>query len=285
MDGTGLGDVYRHVFNRSPSEIVNEGLTLRERDLRMLLDFHESASCRVASAPDGGIWPLVSHHAFGNRTLVGGDRADVLGRALTLLLIHDGIVIADPIAALKRARQRRGTAVALSMFGAITRDLARIEPLIEAGVIRTARSHPDLEDAARAAVLKVFGVGPDLRVFVDFVQAAGSVRAQPGPLLPGYARQVRELYRLFGMRIGAPRSEDEAEGRVVRLGAALIEVSWQLAVASADPSCDLAFRGSLERRLFEEAINAGLEGDIGPARHFGTVMSQDMGDSSVSGHR
>ena len=31
MDGTGLGDVYRHVFNRSPSEIVNEGLTLRER--------------------------------------------------------------------------------------------------------------------------------------------------------------------------------------------------------------------------------------------------------------
>lgn len=271
MDGTGLGDVYRHVFNRSPSEIVNEGLTLRERDLRMLLDFHESASCRATSAPDGGIWPLVSHHAFGNRTLVGGDRADVLGRALTLLLIHDGIVIADPIAALKRTRQRRGTAVALSMFGAITRDLARIEPLIEAGVIRTARSHPDLEDAARAAVLKVFGVGPDLRVFVDFVQAAGSVRAQPDPLLPGYARQVRELYRLFGMRIGAPRSEDEAEGRVVRLGAALIEVSWQLAVASADPSCDLAFRGSLERRLFEEAINAGLEGDIGPARHFGTL--------------
>ena len=57
----------------------------------------------------------------------------------------------------------------------------------------------------------------------------------------------------------------------MRLGAALIEVSWQLAVASADPSCDLAFRGSLERRLFEEAINAGLEGDIGPARHFGTL--------------
>ena len=57
----------------------------------------------------------------------------------------------------------------------------------------------------------------------------------------------------------------------MRLGAALIEVSWQLAVASADPSCDLAFRGLLERRLFEEAINAGLEGDIGPARHFGTL--------------
>ena len=39
-----LNEAYLHVFNRMPSEVVDEGLTLRERDLELILDFLEIAS-------------------------------------------------------------------------------------------------------------------------------------------------------------------------------------------------------------------------------------------------
>jgi hypothetical protein len=271
MDQPDLNEAYLHVFNRMPSEVVNEGLTLRERDLELILDFWRSRPQQPPAVKDGEIWPLVSHHTFADRALVGGSGRGVIQRALTMMLIHDGLVVADPILALERVRREQGVLAALQKFAAVTRDLAELEPLLDAKILRTTSVHPDLSDDARTAVLKVFGMDSAMRVFTNFVEAAGHIRTASPGLFAEYVLEVQELYRRFGITIPTPRSIDEAEAFAVTLGAAVIEVSWQFAVAASDPSCDLAFKGSLERRLFAEVVSAGIEGDIGPGRHNGRL--------------
>ncbi|WP_148229128.1 hypothetical protein [Actinomyces oris] len=270
-----LNEAYLHVFNRMPSEVVDGGLTLRERDLELILDFWRSRPQQPPAVKDGEIWPLVSHHTFADRTLVGGSGRRVLQRALTMMLIHDGLVVADPILALERVRREQGVFAALQKFTAVTRDLAELEPLIDAKVLRTTSVRPDLSDDVRTAVLKVFGVDSSMRVFTNFVEAAGHIRIVSPGLFAEYVLEVQELYRRFGISIPAPRSIDEAEAFVVMLGAAVIEVSWQFAVVASDPACDLAFKGALERRLFTEVVSAGIKGDIGPGRHSGRL---DLGE-------
>lgn len=271
MGQPNLNEAYLHVFNRMPSEVVNEGLTLRERDLELILDFWSSHPQRPPAVKNGEVWPLVSHHTFADRALVGGSGRGVLQRALTMMLIHDGLVVADPILALERVRRERGALAALEKFTAVTRDLADLEPLIDAKILRTTSVRPDLSDDARTAVLKVFGMDSAMRVFTNFVEAAGHIRTASPGLLAEYVLEVQELYRRFGITIPAPRSIGEAEAFAVMLGAAVIEVSWQFAVVASDPSCDLAFKGSLERHLFAEVVSAGIEGDIGPGRHNGRL--------------
>lgn len=160
-----LNEAYLHVFNRMPSEVVDEGLTLRERDLELILDFWRSRPQQPPAVKDGEIWPLVSHHTFADRALVGGSGRGVLQRALTMMLIHDGLVVADPILALERVRREQGMFAALQKFTAVTRDLAELEPLIGAKVLRTTSVRPDLSDDVRTAVLKVFGGSSCLRVW------------------------------------------------------------------------------------------------------------------------
>ena len=266
-----LNEAYLHVFNRKPSRVVDEGLTLRERDLEVILDFWGSRPQRPPAVKNGEVWPLVSHHTFADRALVGGSGRGVLQRALTMMLIHDGLVVADPILTLERVRRERGVLAALEKFTAVTRDLAELEPLIDAKILRTTSVSPDLSDDARTAVLKVFGMDSAMRVFTNFVEAAGHIRTASPGLLAEYVLEVQELYRRFGITVPTPRSIGEAEAFAVMLGAAVIEVSWQFAVVASDPSCDLAFKGSLERHLFAEVVSAGIEGDIGPGRHTGRL--------------
>lgn len=270
-----LNESYLHVFNRTPSGVVDEDLTLRERDLDLILDFWGSRLQRLPAVEDGSVWPLVSHHTFADRALVGRSGRDVLQRALMMMLIHDGLVFADPILALERVRRERGVLAALQKFTTVTRDLAELEPLLEAKILRTTSARPDLTDDARTAVLKVFGMDSTMRAFTNFVEAAVHVRAAPPGLFVEYALEVQELYRRFGITIPVPGSIDEAEAYAITLGAAVIEVSWQLAVVASDPACDLAFKGDLERHLFTEVISAGIEGDIGPGRHTGRL---DLGE-------
>ena len=270
-----LNETYLHVFNRTPSGVVDEALTLRERDLELILNFWKSCPQRPPAVEDGEVWPLVSHHTFADRALVGGSGRDVLQRALTMMLIHDGLVVADPILALERVRREQGILAALQKFTAVTRDLAELKPLLNAKILRTTSAHPDLTDDARTAVLKVFGMDSTMRAFTNFVEAAGHVRTASPGLFTEYALEVQELYRRFGITIPVPRSIDEAEAFAITLGAAVIEVSWQFAVVASDPACDLAFNGALERHLFTEVVSAGIEGDIGPGRHTGRL---DLGE-------
>ena len=255
-----LNETYLHVFNRTPSGVVDEALTLRERDLELILNFWKSCPQRPPAVEDGEVWPLVSHHTFADRALVGGSGRDVLQRALTMMLIHDGLVVADPILALESVRREQGILAALQKFTAVTRDLAELEPLLDAKILRTTSAHPDLTDDARTAVLKVFGMDSTMRAFTNFVEAAGHVRTASPGLFTEYALEVQELYRRFGITIPVPRSIDEAEAFAITLGAAVIEVSWQFAVVASDPACDLAFKGLLSVTCSPRSFRLALRG-------------------------
>lgn len=140
--------------------------------------------------------------------------------------------------------------------------------MIGTGVLRLTRLRPNLVDANRSAVLSVLGLTPELRVFTDFIESASAVSLFPGSLERSYAPQVQELYGRFGLKLPLPRTLRESDGRVRELAAAVIEVSWQFAVAGADPTCDLALQGPIELHLAEEIVHEGVGGGLGAGRHF-----------------
>lgn len=217
------------------------------------------------------IWPLVSHHTYGDRALFGSQRHDILPRALTLLLLHDGLVVADPLESVHQVLVTRTEAEAVLSLNRVVEELAEVEPLIGAGVLRLTTLRPSLQESNRASVLGAMGLQPDLRVFTDFLEAAASVSAFPGSFHRTYAPQVRDLHHLFGLEIQLPPTPETATERVRALAAAVIEVSWQFAVASLDPTCDLALVGPVEQHLAKALVEQGTPSDLGTGRHVSTL--------------
>lgn len=265
---------YKESTGSLPSELVSSGYSLNSRDLETILAFREIASSNSSSSRETpkGIWPLVSHHTYGSRALFGVNPSQLLPRTLALLLLHDGLVVADPLEAVRRTYLMRPTFEAVAALNRATAELSRVEPLLECGAMRLTPLRPTLSEEARIAVLTAMGLGEDLRVFTDFLEAACVLSEFPGLLHREYAPQVCELYRMFGLLVREPETEEKAVLLVKNLAAAVLEVSWQLAVAALDPWCDLAPRGKLERHLLTALIDQGLiEKNEFHTRHFSTL--------------
>ena len=266
-------DVFQDALGVTPAAVVARGRSLTGADLALVMRARRSVTASPkfeASATE--IWPLLSHHTYDNRSLFGGTGHDIVPRTLTLLLLHDGLVIADPLETVQQAMRTRSESEAVQILNRVVNDLSRIEPLISGGLLRFTALRPSLQEANRAAVLRALGVDADMRVFTNFLEAASVVREIPGLLQKEYAPQVRELYRLFGVRISPPSSVESAESLVRELAAAVIEVSWQFSVAAQDASCDLAFRGSLERHLAQALVALGTKGDLRAGRHLSALF-------------
>lgn len=266
-------DVYEASLGSTPAQIRSSPQKLKMRDLVAVLDAHS----RLTEPWDKGavasneIWPLISHHTYGNRAIFGVAGTDIVSRTLTLLLVHDGLVIADPLETVRRTLVTGRSEAAIEALNHATEQLAEVEALIAAGVLRLTTIRPALHDTNRSAVLKAFGLTPDLRVFTDFLEAAGSLGDFPGALVRTFAPQVQELYRIFGLSIPQPQDILTAERRIKDLAAAVIEVSWQLSVAAENPWCDLAFSGPLEQHLARELVVEGLSTAASAGRHFDTM--------------
>ncbi len=160
---------------------------------------------------------------------------------------------------------------AVEKLNQATSELAQVEGLIAAGALRLTRVRPALHAENRRASLSALGLSPDLRVFTDMLEAVGSVPDFPGSLSRTLAPQAQDLYRRFGILIPQPGDLGIAERRVRDLAAAVIEVSWQFAVAAQDPLCDLAFKGPIEQHLARELVSVGLDLKTGRGRHLATV--------------
>lgn len=266
-------DVFEDALGVTPSAIVTRGRELGAAELTAVMNARITPLENPRGRPDLAhqIWPLMSHHTYGARALFGSRRRDILPRALTLLFLHDGLVVADPLESVYQTRARHSEADAVRVFNRVVSELAEVEPLIEAGVLRFTALRPALQDAHRAAVLRAMGLQPDLRVFTDFLEAAASVSVLPGSLQRTYAPQVRDLHRRFGLDIQIPATVELATERVRALAAAVIEVSWQFAVAALDPTCDLAFVGRMERHLAEALVEDGMSASLGAGRHTSTL--------------
>lgn len=162
---------------------------------------------------------------------------------------------------------------ALRALKAVLERLAGLQPLLATGTVRVTSARPGLTDQDRAAVLARFGLSPDLQVLTDLVEA-GHLDAGPNVASRrSFLEHVSELYRLCG--VPAPpfqRSVEEAQTNLARLAAALIEISWQLAVCSRDPSCDVFIGNGIERALLDELVKephiAGVSAEReGRSRH------------------
>ena len=266
-------DIFDDALGDTPGGITARGRALGPSDLAAIID-------RRTLAPEGGqnhadlahqIWPLLSHHTYGGRALFGGPRRDIRSRALTLLLLHDGLVVADPLESVHQILTTQGEDEAVVALSRATHDLAEVEPLIAGGVLRLTTLRPALKEANRLAVLEALGLNSDLRVFTNFIEAAGGVPLLAGSFERIYAPQVHDLYMRFGLEIPVPSTLASAERLVGQLAAAVIEVSWQFAVTSLDSSCDLAFLGPLEQHLAEALFEQGMAPDLGAARHASTL--------------
>lgn len=265
-------DTYEEAIGQSPSETVARSRRLGPPELAAIMNVHvaNKRASKSRSVGNGDIWPLVSHHTYADRALFGTKR-QILPRTLPLLLLHDGLVVANPLETVFQVLTTKSESDAVQELARATSDLAEVESLIVADVLRLTPLRPTLEEANRAAVLEAFGLTPSLSVFTEFIGAMTAIPSFPGAFERRYASQVQDLYAGFGVRVPPPPSLREA-GRAVReLAAAVIEVTWQFAVAATDASCDLAFQSQLERHLAEEVVHAVPAEDLGAGRHFQTL--------------
>ncbi|WP_370586076.1 hypothetical protein [Tessaracoccus sp. MC1679] len=90
-------DIFEGALDKTPSRIAARGRKLDAADLAAVMAARTTTQETQHSRPDLAqqIWPLVSHHTYGDRALFGSQRHDILPRALTLLVLHDGLVVAD----------------------------------------------------------------------------------------------------------------------------------------------------------------------------------------------
>lgn len=265
-------DLIEDAVGNSPSEIVSCGRRLTKEDLVSIIMAREVVLEEIAvnKISSQEIWPLMSHHNYSGRALLGSGSKDILPRTLALLLIHDGIVIADPLETLHQLLAARGYERALSFLNVIMEEVAQIEPLITSGVLRLTSLRPPLREVHRSTVLNVLGIDPDLGVFTNLVEQAAFIPESQKAAESICAFEIQKMYQGFGFKVGRPDTRAKAIKYVERLAAAVIEVSWQFAVAALDPSCDLAFSGKIEQHIAERLLTIGLEASLGPGRHVAT---------------
>jgi hypothetical protein len=267
-------EVFGEAWGDRPSRLVSADRPVSRRDLDSLIDVWQRQPEETGRyAPEANqIWPLISHHTYGSRSLFRPGAVDsILPRVLTILLAHDGIVAADPLADIELLIQQGKSDEALMRMPDILEGLAKTEALIESDILRFSRNRPKLSDRTRLTLLDFFGLDPSLQVFTNFVEAAVTVQELPGSFERVYRPQLEELFRLLGLPSPPARNLDEALGSVRDLAAAVLEVTWQMAVCAADPMCDLALTGPTEIALAESLLGAGHA--VGPAQ----VWSRGLG--------
>lgn len=245
----GLGD--------KPSRIVTSGFPLTMADLQRVVEVRPMTTADEPSTrtETNEIWPLISHHGFNRESLFGlGERGNIHQKTLTLLLAHDGLVASDPLIDIERAWFAGQREQALITLQTVVQQVARVESLIEKKYLRFEASRPTLTDASRQSILDLFGISPDLLVFVNFEQAFPDVQRSRRINEADYLSQVKELYSLMNLECPQMVSAEEGRGAITELASAVILVSWQLAVCAQDPSCDLTLSRNLEHRVFDEIV-------------------------------
>lgn len=254
--------MFETAWGKTPAAAADCRRALGVGDLRQLLETHRQWTPTAAPAPRvGELWPLLSHHTFptagGLRGLQG--QPEVLTRRLLVQLLGcHGLVLADPIPPIAEIRERQGEEAALRTLTAVVARLAQLQPLLGADVLRITAARPRITDGDRAAVLATLGF-EDLRLFTDMIEWAEFIIDGSRADQALYVRQAIQIHDLLG--VSAPHVGDSfphAAQAVVRLAAAIIEVSWQVAVCARESSCDVFVGDDLERQLFATLMDRTL---------------------------
>lgn len=256
-----LVDAIRETYGVPPRQLA--GATLSVSDLERLL------ACPVAARPQdcaelraSDVRPLLSHHGVGLDALFHVGRLDeVAARSLSLLLAFDGLVVADPLGDISNLMTHGMPDRALQYATAVIPAVASIETLIDSNIIRLSPLRPQLSSTERQPLLQLLGLDPKLTVFTNFAEAAVTAEMMGSDVQSDYLRQVDQLFSQFGIR--APHSQTVGAGlvEVTALAKAIIALSWQLAVCSADTSADVVLGTPLQRELVAIVMNEATASD------------------------
>ncbi|MCW3492033.1 hypothetical protein [Microbacterium sp. SSM24] len=285
-------------LRENPIVSIREGLALIPSDwkpLRKLRDPMEDV-ISVLEADDWdvtsrslvdratvGMWPLLSHHPFNPHGLLrpGRKRHGIADDALTLLLLYDGLAIADPLVEIREAARLGDDLRAIKLFKRMMFIYAELEPLFEAGVLAVEHARPSLKSGDRAAVLAHFGIDPGMTVFTNFEEIFAGYYAFSETGREQILRQCEELIVLLGLppqRFSDPRVAHAAMRSTAQ---ALLHLSWQLAVCTDDPEVDVVLLNPSEEVLFRELVNSSslVDSDIaGATTHTEYVGMASLGD-------
>lgn len=231
------------------------------------LDLLAEVWARRGTAPGGGprpsaLRPIISHHGGRGLHLFGvrGAAGAVRTRALLLLFAFDGLTVADPLVDVFALDRTAGRDRAVAALREVFQEVVELAPLFDAGAIDVTSYRPDLDDPRRSQVLRRLGLDPSLTVFRNFAEAAVPAAETPR-LTDEYVQESRTLLDRFGVRPPVMDSVESAWAAVRELAAAVIEVSWQMAVTLQDPHADVALREGVEVDLFAEILASDESAD------------------------
>jgi hypothetical protein len=224
----------------------------------------------LASRTDAGIWPLLSHHSFNPHGLLRADgTARLADEALSLLLVHDGLAIADPLVEVREAVRRGDDPGAVKKFSQMLMLYAQLEPLFDAGVLAVEEVRPSLAAPDRAAVLAHFGIDTDMSVFTNFDQVLSGFSELSADGQHQVLRRSEELVERLGLQRPSLTTADAARATIKTVWQALVHLSWQIAVCNEDPDVDLVLLGGFEEALFRELVlsSGAVAPDVSSTRH------------------
>jgi hypothetical protein len=290
---TDLLQVYEQSLGLRPRDIAPESLGGTE--VAAFVEAHATHLEGNASsdAETRGLWPLISHHQFNRGGLFTPGSRPIGERALTYLLAYDGLVISDPTITVSELYDRGQVDDAVRELRLVTGRLGQIQALLNEGAVRVISDRPSLASSARSQVLEAFRIDPEMTVFTNFINAYdAAMQLRTGPE-SSYVRQAEELLERLRITSVPLRDVDHARQTVERVGRALIHLSWQLSVCTADRSCDLSLNDPLEERLIElllqrtDLVDRNAAAGLHATRHLrrmqmGDVPSVDTLDLTIS---
>lgn len=289
-------DVFEDAWGARPGNLVKAGFRVSPADVRRLTEAWALGLDLPAQQEVGRqLTPLVSHHDGRDSHLFGvrGPAGTVSARALTYLFAFDGLVVADPLVDIAALVDTGRVEQACSAAQTVLVEVAELAPLIDAGAIRVSNLRPTLSHPARSTVLAAFGLGPDMAAFGNFAQAYDDAVRHP-TLEREYLSEAADLLTRFDLPPDVGDSAADAWRAVRDLAAGILEVSWQLAVASMDPRADIALRSGVEEHLFGKLLEdapgdewRSAQTSASRGRHFGRMVVGDfpfgdLGDLAVS---
>jgi hypothetical protein len=241
----------------TPSAFVDRGHSAERSDLQRLVgqrsNMQDEGAKRRATRE---IWPLISHHTFNAHNPFGLTETGVLRKkTLMLLLTHHGVVASDPLVEVERLWRAKQVEASLARLNVVIRQMAQVEPLVSAGLMRFESSRPAFTDPARRSVLEAFNVTPEFGDFLYLLEAYEETKYNGRDFEIAYAQDVYRLYEKLGQDCPPLLDALEAFSAVRALGEAMIQLSWQFAVCSGTPACDITVSGELERSLFHALVS------------------------------
>ncbi|WP_173921713.1 hypothetical protein [Agromyces sp. Marseille-P2726] len=278
--------VYEASLGFRPAQLDMTKQTISSAQLEAFLDEWQLAldapTTPARRSRHGRVYPLLSHHRFNKLSLFGtGSRETIGGRALGMLLAHDGLVCSDPVREIEEIRTRSGVQAAAAALTELTGLLAEVESLMAAGTLQFRSVRPALADRSRQGVLRAFGVDPDMRVFTNFAEAADTAAMLGGSAARSYIDQGSELLFAFGLLVpemepswSLNRKVEETRKRVEQLGQALLHLSWQLSVTAGDPAIDVALASATEISLLDYLLETSAL--VRPHQSSGVHLSRHL---------